>query len=407
MKKVANCFMSLGSVSRARAILNGVMSKNGCRVVLIALLMLVCGDVSIFAQLVKGDTITIRYNGSNNYLTVNNNNSLTYYSGDKPTIECLWIVTVSGSNYSFESVSLKNKDVTNRKLQGQNSTTLQLGGTGSTFGLGTSGDVTNVANQVTGRFYYYTDNNNRYRFIQYNNGWSLTNYQYWSNRNWVNYTASSDPNNTLLLLEKWTRKVVPEGLSGEFTSIGDPFGLATTDSRATKTVQFTITRTAAEDYLYCVNRPTVKITQSTSVDNSPIELEYINFVWSSSNNAISKTTCANYEDETVMSRDLLQLSYDKNTTKDNTWDVTVTALGSSPMDLKNGDGDWINYTDNIVASFREKNDAQETTYRVNTAVERKAYHKELRLFHLSNKAGAQYNPHIPLMYYPTSDLTLE
>ena len=378
MMKVTNCFMSKGILSRARAMFNSVMANNSCRVVLIALVMHVCGSGSLFAQLATGDTITIRYNDSNNYLAVNNDNSLANYSGDKPTIECLWIVTVSGSDYSFESVSLKNQDVTQRKLQGQNGTSLQLGGTGSPFGLGTNGDETNVANQVTGRFYYYTDNNSRYRFIQYNNGWRLTDYRYWDdNWNRVNYTASSNPNNTLLLLEKWTRKVVPEGLSGEFTSIGDPFGLATTDSRATKTVQFTITRTAAEDYLYCVNRPTVKITQSTSVEDSPIELEYINFLWSSSNNAISKTTCANYEDETVMSRNLLQVSHAKNTTKDNTWDVTVTALGSSPMDLKNGDGDWINYTDNIVASFREKNDAQETTYRVNTAVERKAYHKEV------------------------------
>ena len=377
--------MSLGSLSRARAMFISVMAKNSSRVVLIALLMLVCGNLSMFAQLANGDTITIRYNGSNNYLAVNNNNSLTYYSGDKPTVECLWIVTINGRNYSFESVSLKNKNVTNRKLQGQDGTTLQLGGTGSTFGLGTNEDVTNVANQVTGRFYYmYTQNReNRYRFIQYNSGWSMTDYRFRSGSSnkkpkYTNYDADSEPDNTLFLLEKWTRKVVPGGLSGEFTSIGDPFGLATTDSRATKTVQFTITRTAAEDYLYCVNRPTVKIAQSTSEeDNSAIELEYINFLWSSSNNAISKTTCANYEDETVMSRNLLQVGHTKNTTKDNTWDVTVTALGSSPMDLKNSDGDWINYTDNIVASFREKNDAQETTYRVNTAVERKAYHKEV------------------------------
>ncbi len=371
MMKVTNCFMSKGNVSRVRVMFNGVMSMNSSRVVLIALLMLVCGNLSMFAQLANGDTITIRYNGSNNYLAVNSSNTLTNVNGN-PTIECLWIVTVSDDGkYSFESVTLNNKNVTNRKLQGQNGTSLQLGGTGSTFGLGTDGDVTNVSNQVTGRFYYsYTQGRNtRYRFIQYNNGsWSLTDQQ-----NNVNYGRG----NTLLLLEKWTRKVVPGGLSGEFTSIGGPFGLATTDSRATKTVQFTITRKAAEDYSYCVNRPTVEIVQSTSVDNSPIELEYINFVWLSSNNAISKTTCANYEDETVMSRDLLQLSYAKNTTEDNTWDVTVTALGSSPMDLKNGDGDWINYTDNIVASFREKNDAQETTYRVNTAVERKAYHKEV------------------------------
>ena len=370
MMKVTNCFMSKGNVSRARVMLSGVMSMNSCRVVLIALMMLVCGNGSVFAQLAIGDTITIRYNGSNNYLAVKGRKELTNVSGN-PTIECLWIVTISDGKYSFESVSLKNDKVEKKNLyvKNKNSSTLQLGGMGSTFRLGKKGAEINAPNQVKGRFYYQS-NEDKYRFIQYNkdDGWSLSEEQ---------KSTNSAPDNTLLLLEKWTRKVVSGGLSGEFTSIGDPFGLATTDSRATKTVQFTITRKAAEDYLYCVNRPTVKIVQSTSVDNSPIELEYINFVWLSSNNAISKTTCANYEDATVMSRNLLQVSHTKNTTKDNTWDVTVTALGSSPMDLKNGDGDWINYTDNIVASFREKNDAQETTYRVNTAVERKAYHKEV------------------------------
>ena len=107
---------------------------------------------------------------------------MTYYSGDKPTVECLWIVTVSGSNYSFESVSLKNKEVENRNVQGQDGTRLQVGGTGSPFVVGTRDDVTNVANQVTGRFYYidkdvinlenyqytvraYDDNSVRYNII--------------------------------------------------------------------------------------------------------------------------------------------------------------------------------------------------------------------------------------------------
>ena len=69
MKKVANCFMSLGSVSRARAIFNSVMAMNGCRVVLIAL-MIVCGNVSMFAQniddyLNDGDIVTISIKSGN------------------------------------------------------------------------------------------------------------------------------------------------------------------------------------------------------------------------------------------------------------------------------------------------------------------------------------------------------
>jgi hypothetical protein len=345
--------------------LNGVMSMNSCRVILIALLMFVCGNGAVFAQIKTGDTITISYlnNGTYNYLAANNNlDGVT--RATTASKNCLWVVSIQNNNYgggySYLTYTFQNLANTTKfiytKEEGEfwNRTyTLTLGNNPSAFTF----NGTNDGNVATGTLTY------NYRNIYYNNS---------------NSFQISRDNSTQLTIEKWTRKVVSGGLSGEFTSIGDPFGLATTDSRATKTVQFTITRKAAEDYLYCVNRPTVKIAQSTSEeDNSAIELEYINFLWSSSNNAISKTTCANYEDETVMSRNLLQVSHTENATKDNTWDVTVTALGSSPMDLKNGDGDWINYTDNIVASFREKNDAQETTYRVNTAVERKAYHKEI------------------------------
>ena len=364
MMKVTNCFMSKGILSRARAMFS-LMANNSSRVILIVLLMLVCGNVSMFAQIKTGDTITISYlnNGTYNYLAANN-----ALDGVRrvttPSENCLWVVSIQNINIgygnSYLTFTFQNLANTTKFLHTEtegdfwNRTyTLTLGDNSSAFRF----DGTNDGNVATG-----TLNFDSRRYIYYNNSNS--------------FQMSS--NSTQLTIEKWTRKVVPGGLDGVFTSIGDPFGLATTDNRATKTVQFTITRKAAEDYLYCVNRPTVKITQSTSEeDNSAIELEYINFLWSSSNNAISKTTCANYEDETVMSRNLLQVSHTKNTTKDNTWDVTVTALGSSPMDLKNGDGDWINYTDNIVASFREKNDAQETTYRVNRTVERKAYHKEV------------------------------
>ena len=83
MKKVANCFMSLGSLSRARAIIYSVMFKNSCRVVLIALLMLVCGSGSVFAQLADGDIITISIQtgsyGSRvtHYLSANERNELS------------------------------------------------------------------------------------------------------------------------------------------------------------------------------------------------------------------------------------------------------------------------------------------------------------------------------------------
>ena len=382
--------MSLDSVSRARAIFNGVMSKNSCRVVLIALLMLVCGSGSVFAQLADGDTITIRYNGSNNYLAVSNNNSLTYYSGDKPTVECLWIVTINGRNYSFESVSLENKNVTNRKLQGQDGTTLQLAGTGSTFGLGTDGDMTNVANQVTGRFYYYYTDNNRYRFIQYNDGWSLTDYRYrsgGSNKNpkYTNYDADDNPENTLLLLEKWTRKEVKGGLTGSFSPTEKiefkNFDKTDAEARAHATsVNFTIKRTAATTYYQCVNRADAKIDIESNTHNTPIELSLLSVSWqSTSNSTTSKANCSNYEDAAVTSRSLLEYTRGEytNNAQTITLPITITPVGSSPMEMKSADGTrWADHTDNLVVAFRDKADGNETTYSVSLPVTRYSYHKE-------------------------------
>lgn len=381
--------MSLGSVSRARAIFNGEMSKNSCRVVLIALLMLVCGNVSMFAQLATGDTITIRYNGSNNYLAVNNNNSLTYYSGDKPTVECLWIVTVSGSNYSFESVSLENKNVTNRILQGQNGTSLQLGKTGSTFGLGTNGDVTNVPNQLTGRF-YYNYQTNRYRYIQYNDGWSMTDYRYQSAGGrypqYTNYNADSNPENTLLLLEKWTRKEDKGGLKGSFSSSeGIEFkNFDQTDAAEQApetTVNFKIERTAASTYYQCVNRADAKISISSSTqNNTPINLSMLSVSWQfTPNSTTSKANCSNYENAAVTSRSLLEYTRGEytNNAQTITLPITITPVGSSPMEMKSADGTrWADHTDNLVVAFRDKDDTQETTYRVSLPVTRYSYHKE-------------------------------
>lgn len=382
--------MSKGNLSRVRAMLNGVISKNSCRVVLIALLMLVCGNLSMFAQLVDGDIITIRYNGTNNYLAISNNNSLTNYSGEIPTVECLWRVTVSGSNYSFESVSLENKNVTNRNLQGQNGTSLQLGRTGSTFGLGTNGNVTNVANQVTGRFYYYTDNNNRYRYIQYNNGWSLTDYQYQSGGNWwrptyTPYDSNSDPDNTLLLLEKWTLKEDKGGLTGSFSPSEIEFkNFDKTDTEArthATSVNFVITRTAASTYYQCVNRPDAKISISSSTqNNTPINLSMLSVSWQfTPNSTTSKANCSNYENAAVTSRALLEYTRGEytNNAQTITLPITITPVGSSPMEMKSADGTrWADHTDNLVVAFRDKDDVNETTYRVSLPMTRYSYHKE-------------------------------
>lgn len=332
------------------------------------------------AQVKTGDIITIRYNGTNNYLAIDNNNSLTDYTGDKPTVECLWIVTVNGSNYSFESISLENKNVTNRKLQGQNGTSLQLGGTGSTFGLGTDGAVTDVANQVTGRFYYmYTQNKeNRYRFIQYNNDWSMTDYRYRNNWRWVNYDASSDPDNTLLLLEKWTRvettgSVVctPSPSSHTFTGFIED---ATLSENATITVK--VEREAPRAYYQNMNNTTqkIEITSSGSTEVTQPTIDRASAIWVSSNNSTSSATCAVYGEETKKHSLLFVGAPTAKGNNTNTWEFPVSTVGKSPMEMTTDNGKWADYSDMIRFAFHDKE--TDATYYANITVARYSFHEE-------------------------------
>ena len=383
--------MSLGSVSRARAIfINGVMSMNSCRVVLITLLMLVCGNVSMFAQLATGDTITIRYKDNNYYLSVNaNKNGLTNVD-ETPTINCLWIVTINKSNqYSFESVAANGTG--RRFLRTDENGNLSLNNNESSlFGLGTNEDVTNVPNQLTGRF-YYNYRTNRYRYIQYNNSWSMTDYRYRSggtdrNPQYTNYNADSYLENTLLLLEKWTRKEDKGGLKGSFEPSEDiefeNFDQTDDAARAHETtVKFKIERTAASTYYQCVNRADAKISISSGTqNNTPINLSMLSVSWQlTSNSTTSKANCSNYENAAVTSRALLEYTSGgyTNNAQTITLPITITPVGSSPMEMKSADGTrWADHTDNLVVSFRDKADGNETTYSVSLPVTRYSYHKE-------------------------------
>ncbi len=370
--------MSLGSFSRARAIIYSVMFKNSCRVLLIALMML-GGSGSVYAQIKTGDTITIRYNDSNNYLAVNSSNTLTNVNGN-PTIECLWIVTISDGKYSFESVSLKNKNVTNRNLQGQNGTSLQLGGTGSTFGLGTDGDVTNVPNQLAGRF-YYNYQTNRYRYIQYNNGWSMTDYRFRSGGSdrypqYTNYDADSNPANTLLLLEKWTRKEDKGGLrvtadpkAYQFTSfISD-------ETVETKEIKFSIYRAPQKVFYRNENNISQTIEISTKEDDTPItNISNISAAWEYSKNTISSAHCQIYGADAVTNRQLMEIKSCTSNPSNTECTVNISTIGASPMEMKTNDGKWTDHSDMLVVTFRDG--ATEAAYRANISVSRYSFHAE-------------------------------
>ena len=94
-----------------------------------------------------GDIVTISYNG--NYLAVNNTgNGVT----NKPSVDkyCYWRVTVSGSTYTFESVTADNRF-------------LNISNKGIT--LGNSQSITRNGNKL------YRKSGSKYYYVCYNSGW--------------------------------------------------------------------------------------------------------------------------------------------------------------------------------------------------------------------------------------------
>ena len=361
MMKVTNCFMSKGNLSRVCAMLNGVMSMNSCRVVLIALVMLVCGNLSMFAQ----DTITISVvsDGTRYYFADNGSGTITNPSNNL-TSNCLWVIQKqgnTGNQYTFQNVGTgrwfrytNNPDFT---LNENNSSSFILS---STF-----------ASPITTATLRGPNNG---RYLRYrNNAWTNTN----------------DKNNaTSLTFESWTRKEVKGGLTGSFSSSKDiefkNFDKTDTEARTHATdVNFVITRTAASTYYQCVNRADAQIDiESNTQNDNPLELSMLSVSWQSTpNSTTSKANCSNYENAAVTSRALLEYTCGETSYTNNaqtiTLPITITPVGSSPMEMKSADGTrWADHTDNLVVAFRDKDDVNETTYRVSLPVTRYSYHKE-------------------------------
>ena len=363
--------MSLGSASRARAIFNGVMSKNSCRVVLIALVMLVCGNVSVLAQIKTGDTITISYlnNGTYNYLAANNNlDGVTDVTS--PTMKCLWRITISGASYTFENIADLSKKLYVKESggpgNGNRTYTLTLGSNASSFTFSGSNEI----NQAQGGLSYYNSKVTSL-YIRYSGG---------------NFNMSTTTTNNSLLLEKWTRKENKGGLTGSFSSSKIEFkNFDKTDAEARNhptSVNFVITRTAATTYYQCVNRTDAKIDIESNTQNNttPIELSLLSVSWQlTPNSTTSKANCSNYENAAVTSRALLEYTRGEytNNAQTITLPITITPVGSSPMEMKSTDGTrWADHTDNLVVAFRDKDDVNETKYSVSLPVTRYSYHKE-------------------------------
>ena len=187
MMKVTNCFMSKGNVSRVRAMFNSVMAKNSSRVVLIALLMLVCGNGSVFAQ----DTITISVvSGGTRYYFADNGSGTITNPSNNLTSNCLWVIQKqgnTGNQYTFKNVS------TGRWLRYASIAFSLNTSNGSACVLSTA-----FTSPVTTATLRGSDSG---RYLRYNNGWT-------NSKN----TSSS------LTFESWTRKEVKGGLTGSFSS---------------------------------------------------------------------------------------------------------------------------------------------------------------------------------------------
>ena len=360
MKKVANCFMSLGSLSRARVILDGVMSMNSCRVVLIALLMLVCGSGSVFAQLAENDIVTIsvtttdRYgNVTYHYLSaVENQNTVT--DKNTPDEYSLWQVAKTNNQYSFKNVGASDKYLYITATRGNN-------GKSWTVSLGTSKSGQNYTLTDDAKLYYTAQDGKKTAtcYIRYNNGWS-----------------SSTSNNNSLTIEKWTRvettgSVVctPSPLSHTFTGFIED---ATLSENATITVK--VEREAPKAYYQNMNNTTQKIdiTSSGSTVVTQPTIDRASAIWVSSNNSTSSETCAVYGEET---KNHSLLSVGAPTAKgNNTWEFPISTVGKSPMEMTTDDGKWADYSDMIRFAFHDN--VTDATYYANVTVARYSFHEE-------------------------------
>ncbi|MBR2486834.1 MAG: hypothetical protein IKB46_03475 [Paludibacteraceae bacterium] len=333
-----------------------------------------------FAQIQHGDIITISSN--NYYLAVNtNNNGITTVSMENANLTkaILWKVQISNNQYSFTSVAASEAG-RNAGLV-RNSTSLALAATGSAFQFGTNGLVNNIPNETTGRLYFDAGSGSRrYYYINYqSSNWGTGSWNL-SRQNNTNYSS----NTTLLTLEKWEYKEEKGGLTGAFSSPVLHFELAKNEEEVadqTDTLQFTVTRTPAQTYYYCVPRQgesysTIKL--KTSTPNPDIELDgNPSFIWESNKQAILYAQAGTYDNpEAITNRPCLKVTSEAVADAATpTYNVTLTPIGTSPMNMKDDAGNWIDLTDNLVAVFREKDDPNETKYETKSFILRHSYHK--------------------------------
>ena len=348
------------------------------RIIRILLLLLAFNITpQIYAEIVSNDIVSIKYieGTTSNYLAANED---ALVIKNIPDEGCLWkIEIIDNGQYAFQNIK------TNRYLRFDNYQIILS----DSYSYFTAEINSESANSIEGRWYYEYIYYYIYTFyIRCNT----------STKKWE--TASYKGNyGTLLTIEKWEL----EGAGGgEVEGIFEPdslnFGFTQTDRNETQ-LTFKLKQGEGGNY-YCVDRvDEVRIPAPTaakiSKNKKAIDLRNIKFAWQSSGTNISKTKCSTLTDSEVKERNMLELSWEKSTT--DTWNLTVTAIGASPTNLVDANGDWIDYTDQIVATFTTED---ETTHYEQANIRREAYHlREWPTFEVTvlptsyifNKGGGQ------------------
>ena len=333
------------------------------RIIRILLLLLAFNITpQIYAEIVSNDIVSIKYieGTTSNYLAANED---ALVIKNIPDEGCLWkIEIIDNGQYAFQNIK------TNKYLRFDNYEIILS----DSYSYFTAEDINSVsANSIEGRWSYY-----HYYFTFYIR--CNTNSKKWE-------TASYKGNyGTLLTIEKWELEGASGGkVEGIFVPESLDFGFRPTDTNDIKTLTFTLTLTqngggGEGGKYYCVDRvDEVRIPAPTAAKISnnkrAIELKNIKFAWQSSGNNISKTRCSTLADSEVKEREMLELSWEKSTT--DTWNLTVTAKGASPTNIVDANGDWLDYTDHIVAEFTTED---ETTHYVPANIRRLAYHLQER-----------------------------
>ena len=331
------------------------------RIIRILLLLLAFNITpQIYAEIVSNDIVSIKYiEGTTSYYLAANEDALVIKN--IPDEGCLWkIEIIDNGQYAFQNIK------TNKYLRFDNYEIILS----DSYSYFTAEDIKSVsANSIEGRWYYY---------------YYLTFYIRCNTSKKIWETASYKGNyGTLLTIEKWELEGAGGGEVEGFAPKSLNFGFTPTDQNIIDTLMFTLKFTLKQGggggeggNYYCVDRvDEVRIPAPTaakiSKNKRAIELKNIKFAWQSSGTNISKTRCSTLTDSEVKERNMLELSWEKSTTED-TWDLTVTAIGASPTNLVDANGDWIDYTDEIVATFATTED--ETTHYVQAKIRREAYH---------------------------------